>query len=232
MRRYLSDKKLVYTIVAVIVVVVLVIIFVCLCVHNSNKNKQYQVVENDVSAPLQEQPQPAQDAVYRQIYSGQEQQQQQQQHMLPAPQDQQMMMMMAQQQQQQQPPGPPIRVEMSSKGPAENMVCTKIDRGHGNSDTEDNTYLCSSQDLGIKWSSTGPIDQMTCTRVEDQQDAFTWNDSYICVPNNSDVSLSMHYKKPVPGKSCVPWIESPAGYKDSVERYLCVDSANHTIDTY
>jgi hypothetical protein len=206
--------KLLLAIIAVIIIIIIIVTLIVICIMDFREPEQEQVTttttvqkqEENMRGGLRQQQPPVpfeqkQDAaMLNTVYSN---------NAVPQPQEK------------------TIRFDMSAKGPIDNMSCVKIDR-----DVEDdNTYLCSSEDVGIKWSSTGPIDSMSCTRVDDQQDPYSWNDNYLCVPNNSSLALSMQYKRPVPNKSCVTWIDSPAdSYRDTVDKYLCVDSADYKIE--
>lgn len=221
MKKYISNKKFVYSAFVVIIIIVLVIILVVLCLKNNNKPINHITVQPDSDNIKEIIPTNIQ---YKQIYSLTEDVSDKRNN--DSIKDDQVHGMNVHDENINKIENPSINIQMSSKGPIDNMSCTKIFRD----DDSDNTYLCSSQDLDIKWSTTGPIDKMNCTRIDDYHDPYSWNNNYLCVPNNSNISLSMHYNKPIPNKSCIPWIEPPDMYSDNIDKYLCVDSADYRIN--
>ena len=91
-------------------------------------------------------------------------------------------------------------------------------------------YFCGEQDYGLEWSEKGPIAGMKCTNIT-QTDAAAatataWKDNFLCVPPDSQLTLTWSSKGPIAGQSCTCWNESTDTSTTSLDNYLCVDIAD------
>ena len=69
----------------------------------------------------------------------------------------------------------------------------------------------------------GPIKNMRCTRILERSDPHTWEDNYLCVPNNSPYQFSWSSAGEITGKSCIKWTEPGDGQGTWGDNFLCHD---------
>ena len=72
----------------------------------------------------------------------------------------------------------------------------------------------------MRWSFHDPILGMKCTHITEPADRHTWNDNYLCLPNNSTLNFQWSSEGPIAGLSCIQWHETadPDSWNDN---YLC-----------
>jgi hypothetical protein len=111
----------------------------------------------------------------------------------------------------------------SSAGLMPGMYCVQITEAADPDSWEDN-YFCSRISTGMVWSSAGPIAGMRCTKVSEgaEPSSHTWDDNYLCLPNDSNCIFYWSSAGPIAGKNCVQWLETadPHTWDDN---YLCWD---------
>merc|ERR550539_576212 len=88
-----------------------------------------------------------------------------------------------------------------------------------------NNYLCwrrTNEDPGIRWSSAGRISNMRCTQITEPDDPDTWDDNFLCVPNDSKLHFSWTHNGQTAGKKCLDWDDSAEDPHTWGDNYLCV----------
>ena len=71
---------------------------------------------------------------------------------------------------------------------------------------------------------------MKCTQIIETADPHTWQDNYLCVPQNSPLSWSMH--NPIPGKNCVQWLELSDRQGTWLDNFLCIEQVTVWLDDF
>ena len=109
----------------------------------------------------------------------------------------------------------------SSGPPAGAARCVQLLEGADPHTWADN-YLCSADELGLRWSSAGPIRGAVCTQLFEPMDPHTWTDNYLCVDVASPYALAWSFAGPLPGWDCTQMLEAaePAEHTWS-DNYIC-----------
>ena len=89
-----------------------------------------------------------------------------------------------------------------------------------------NNYFCwrsGFADPQIRWSPRGPISNMKCTKIIEPSDPDTWNDNYLCVPNDSNLHFYWTNAARIEGRQCVQWEDSAEDPHTWHDNYLCAE---------
>jgi hypothetical protein len=107
---------------------------------------------------------------------------------------------------------PRVRVTVGSftfsmTGAVEGHQCANVDSGDPN--TWNDNFLCSSEELGLRFSASGPPDGMTCTQITESADATPqfWANAWLCLPKGAPYSLSWSSAGPLEHSQCVRWFD-------------------------
>ena len=107
---------------------------------------------------------------------------------------------------------PRVRVTVGSftfsmNGAVEGHQCANVDSGDPN--TWNDNFLCSGEELGLRFSASGPLDGMTCTQITESADATPqfWANSWLCLPKGAPYSLSWSSAGPLEHLQCVRWFD-------------------------
>ena len=113
------------------------------------------------------------------------------------------------------------RISWSYAGKISGMSCIQWNEPEDPHTWHDN-YLCTKQDMGLRWSHRGPIlgRGLHCTLVKEASDPHGWHDNYLCWPRNLPVEFKFSSAGRMPGYQCLAIIEpsDPHTWRDN---YLC-----------
>ena len=59
----------------------------------------------------------------------------------------------------------------------------------------------------MRWSFAGPIQGMKCTQINEDSDPHSWDDNYLCVPQDSPLDFQWSMGGPISGIACIQWLE-------------------------
>ena len=73
-------------------------------------------------------------------------------------------------------------------------LCVRVnepgDKGTRGYHSNENNYLCTKENIGLKWSYAGKLANMNCERIDEPSAwARVWDDNYICLPYDSKYEL-------------------------------------------
>lgn len=99
-----------------------------------------------------------------------------------------------------------------------------------------NNYLCYRKDkrnLNIVWSPNGKLPNKMCERIYAPRKSSTlsWNNNYLCVPEDSIYKFHWSTNGPLPNKECMKITEPKDNQWDNDRSYLCVEEMNKAIGT-
>lgn len=134
--------------------------------------------------------------------------------------------------------GPPMRAarpawpgdfKWSSAGVPAGYSCARIlELAEPAQHTWHDNFFCwknDKADPGMRWSMAGPLPGHKCVNTGEGADPHTWQDNFICVPDNSPYDLKWSSAGPIGGLACIQWLEGadPHTWNDN---YLCHRAMN------
>jgi len=120
----------------------------------------------------------------------------------------------------------PMDFKWSFTGVPSNYDCIQITDTKDPNNWDDN-YFCWLSDRknpGFKWTSSGMIPGMRCIPIKEPSEPkeHTWNDNYLCLPDDCPYNFIWSHFGQIPGKSCMKWAE-PSDSHTWDDNYLCAE---------
>ena len=124
-----------------------------------------------------------------------------------------------------------VDFEFKSNGRDFRMNCTGL-KESADPHSWNNNYLCTSEDLGIRFKTAGVIQDMDCTNLNEESDREgTWFDNYLCLPKSSAFKFTWSSEGPIAGKECLSMYEEAEPYANSWwNNFLCVEEKGDESD--